>query len=372
MPVDRFKSTWEDLGRVDPLWAVLTDPQRRNGGWELDEFLATATGPIASVRKLVDEAGLSFGNRVVDLGCGAGRLSNALAAHVHEVVGVDVAQSMVDEANRINQFPDRVSFVAYDGYRLPFADESFDSALSLISLQHSPPALQVQALLELQRVVRPGGVLVIQLPCRPTRREELPEEGMRAGIELLDVPAQVGAGQTVTVRARVTNVSAHTWPSGQLIRLGNHWLKGDEPVTWDDGRADLPHDLAPGAAVELNLEVVAPEETGEHHLELDVVQEAVTWWAAVGSTPASTGVTVVPDAVPIASASGAAQEVVIAAQQAPHQRKDGGIEMFGVDTNLVRLLFAHCGSQVVDIVADDMAGDDWESFTYVIRRGETV
>jgi SAM-dependent methyltransferase len=370
MPVDRFKSTWEDLGRVDPLWAVLTDPERRHGGWEVEEFLATGTKPIAALRELVDETGLSLGDRVIDLGCGAGRLANALAAHVHEVVGVDVAQSMVDEANRINRFPDRVSFVAYDGYRLPFADESFDSAVSLISLQHSPPALQLTALLELQRVVRPGGVLVFQLPCRPTKREELSAEGMRARIELIDVPGSAGVGQAVTVRARVTNVSAHTWPSGQLIRLGNHWWKGDEPVTWDDGRADLPHDLAPGAAVELDLKVVAPEATGEYQLELDVVQEAVTWWAEVGSTPVRTEVVVSPDAV--ATASAPVQESLIEAHQAPHERKDGGIEMFGVDTNLVRLMFAHCGSQVVNVVPDDMAGADWESFTYVIRRGETV
>ncbi|MDX3663972.1 class I SAM-dependent methyltransferase [Streptomyces sp. ID05-26A] len=370
MPVDRFKSTWEDLGREDPLWAVLTDPDRRHGGWELEEFLATGIKPIAGVRELVDRNGLSFGERVIDLGCGAGRLSNALAAHAHEVVGVDVAQSMVDEANRINRFPDRVSFVAYDGYRLPFADESFDSALSLISLQHSPPALQLAALVELQRVVRPGGVLVFQLPCRPTRREVLTEEGMRAGIELIDVPTPVGAGQAVTVRVRLTNLSAHTWSSGQLIRLGNHWLRGDEAVTWDDGRTDLPHDLAPGAAVELELDVVAPQETGEYDLELDVVQEGVTWWAAVGSTPVRTGVVVEPEAVALPSAP--EREIVIEARQAPHERKDGGIEMFGVDSNLVRLLFTHCGSQVVDIVPDDMAGEDWESFTYVIRRGESI
>jgi hypothetical protein len=223
MPVDRFKSTWKDLGRVDPLWAVLTDPERRHGGWDVDEFLATGTKPIAALRELVDENGLSLGD---------------------------------------------------------------------------------------------------------------------------------------------------TWPSGQLIRLGNHWWKGDEPVTWDDGRADLPHDVAPGAAVELELKVVAPQEAGEYQLELDVVQEAVAWWAEVGSTPVRTEVVVSPDAVAIASAPG--QEIIIAAQQAPHERADGGIEMFGVDTNLVRLLFAHCGSQVVNIVPDDMAGPDWESFTYVIRRGETV
>lgn len=372
MAVDRLKSTWENLGRVDPLWAVLTDPERRHGGWQVDEFLATGDTPIARVQALLGETGLSLGDRTLDFGCGAGRLANALAAHVKEVVGVDIAQSMIDEANRINRFPDRVGFVAYDGHRLPFDDESFDSVVSLISIQHSPPAVQLACLVELQRVVRPGGVLVLQVPYRPSKPDELPKEAMRARIELLDVPSPVGVGQAAPVRALVTNVSAHTWPAGRLIRLGNHWLKGSEPVRWNDGRADLPHDLAPGASVELELPVVAPEETGEYDLELDVVQEAVTWWAEVGSAPVRTTVTVVPEAVADVPALRPPQEIAVEPRPAPKGRDDGGMEMFGMDSNLVRLLFTHCGSEIVNIVPDDMAGAEWESFTYLIRRGETA
>jgi SAM-dependent methyltransferase len=371
MAVDRLKSTWESLGKADPLWAVLTDPERRHGGWQVDEFLATAVEPVAQVRRLLDEAGLSLGDRTLDFGCGAGRLTNALAAHVKEVVGVDIAQSMVDEANKINQYPERVGFVAYDGHRLPFDDESFDSVVSLISIQHSPPSVQLACLVELQRVVRPGGVLVFQIPCRPSRPDELPTEAMRARIELLDVPNPIGLGQTAPVRARVTNVANHTWPAGQLIRLGNHWFANGEPARWNDGRVDLPHDLAPGASVELELRVVAPAEPGEYDLELDVVQEAVTWWAEVGSAPVRTSVTVVPEAVTVPALT-PQQEVVIEPQPAPRGRDDGGMEMFGMDTNLVRLMFTHCGSAIINIVPDDMAGTEWESFTYVVRRGETT
>jgi SAM-dependent methyltransferase len=372
MAVDRLKSTWENLGKADPLWAVLTDPDRRHGGWQVEEFLATATAPIARVKTLVDEAGLTLGDRVLDFGCGAGRLSNALAAHVKEVVGVDIAQSMIDEANRINQHPGRVSFVAYDGHRLPFEDESFDAVVSLISIQHSPPAVQLASLVELQRVVRPGGVLVCQIPYRPIRPDRLTTEAMRARIELLDVPSPVGAGQSAPVRTRVTNVSGRTWPAGRLIRLGNHWYGEDTAVRWNDGRADLPHDLAPGASVELELPVVAPDEPGDYDLELDIVQEAVTWWAEVGSEPVRTRVSVVAETVADVPALSAPQDVVVTAEPAAHGRDDGGMEMFGMDVNLVRLLFTHGGSTVVSIVPDDMAGEEWESFTYVIRRSETI
>jgi SAM-dependent methyltransferase len=368
MTLDRLKSTWEGLGRDDPLWAVLTVPERRGGGWQVDEFLDTGAKPVDAVLRLLDEAGLAIGDRVLDFGCGAGRLSNALAEQVKEVVGIDIAQSMIDEANRINRFPGRVKFVAYDGTRLPFADESFDGVLSLISIQHSPPAVQLACLVELQRVVRPGGVLVLQIPTRPGRPADLPTEAMLARIEPVSVPERLGVGQSAAVVAKVTNVSAHAWPSGRLIRLGNHWYAGTEPVTWNDGRTDLPHDLAPGDTVELELPVVAPDTPGEYDLELDVVQEAVTWWAAVGSDPVRVTVTVAAEAVadvPVA----APQQQEIRPRPAARGRSDGGMEMFGMDVHLVRMLFTHCGSEIVNIVPDTMAGTEWESFTYVVRRG---
>jgi hypothetical protein len=192
---------------------------------------------------------------------------------------------------------------------------------------------------------------------------------MRARIELLDVPSPVGVGQPAPVRTRLTNVSEHVWPAGRLIRLGNHWLADGEPARWNDGRVDLPHDLAPGETVELELPVVAPDEPGEYDLELDVVQEAVTWWAEVGSETTSTQVTVVPDAVAEVPALSPPKELVVDPKPAPRGRDDGGMEMFGMDSNLVRLLFTHCGSEIVNIVPDDMAGAEWESFTYIIRRG---
>ncbi len=366
MSVRRLKSTWEDLGRVDPLWAVLTDPGRRHGGWDADEFLDTGAKPIAWVRGLLRSSSMSFGDRVLDFGCGAGRLANALAAHAREVVGVDIAQSMVDEADRINRYPGRVSFTAYDGHVLPFADESFDSAVSLISIQHAPPAVQLTCLLELQRVVRTGGVLVLQIPSRPAKPDPLPAEAMRARIELLSVPTPVGTGQVAPVRAAITNTSRHTWPAGQLIRLGNHWHRDGTPVRWNDGRADLPRDLAPGGEIELELPVTAPDAPGRYDLELDLVQEAVSWWADAGNRPVRAAVDVVPDEVAV-PARGPRQE--IEPRPAPRGRDDCGMAMYGMDPRLVRLAFAHCGSSVVHTVADTMAGDEWESVTYVVRRG---
>lgn len=366
MSLDRLKSTWEELGKADPLWAVLTDPDRRHGGWDVDEFMATARTPVETAHRQLTDAGLSFGDRVLDFGCGAGRLSNAVADYAAEVVGIDIAASMVEEANRINRHPQRVSFVHYDGTRLPFPDAAFDSVISLISLQHSPAAVQLAILIELNRVVRPGGALVLQMPTRPARPPELDQAGMRARIEA-DVPTSFVAGAVTGITARATNVSDHVWPAGQLIRLGNHWYTDDVVIRWNDGRTDLPRDVAPGETVSFEIQVTAPDAPGTYALEFDLVQEAVTWWAEVGSTPHRVLATVTDTApAPVAPAPEITETGV------PERREDGGMEMHGVDETLVRLLFAHCGSTVVATVPDRMAGPEWESNTYIVQRGREL
>jgi hypothetical protein len=81
-------------------------------------------------------------------------------------------------------------------------------------------------------------------------------------------------------------------------------------------------------------------------------------------------VTTTPVPAPVLAAVDAVAESP--AEQPAQGRDDGGMEMFGVNPTLVRLLFAHCGSTVVAAVPDDMAGSEWESYTYVIRREATI
>ncbi|WP_165401369.1 class I SAM-dependent methyltransferase [Herbihabitans rhizosphaerae] len=362
------------MGQVDPLWAVLTDPNRRHGKWDVDEFMATAAGPVGMVRKLVERAGLSLGDRVLDFGCGVGRLSNALAEHASEVVGIDIAESMVANAVKYNRHPDRVRFVHYDGVRLPFPDESFDSVVSLIVLQHARPEVQMACLLELRRIVRPGGALVLQIPSRPHKPEPLSEDGMRSLIEILDAPGEVVAGRETLIRTRVTNTGSRKWLQGQQIRLGNHWLDaGGEPLRWNDGRGDLEHDVLPGDSAEIELVVTPPAVAGPAILEFDMVQEAVNWWAKAGNKTTRVDVHIAePKIVPAPNGESPSEpsEELDTTKALTH--KPGKMEMHGLAVPLVRSLFNHCGCDVIDVVPDTMAGDDWESFTYVIRRNEPI
>ncbi len=91
--------------------------------------------------------------RVLDLGCGTGRLTRALAAR-SQTVGLDAATAMLQVAREANGSP----FVQGDAFALPFADASFDALTALRLVFHFA---RLDALLcEMRRVVAPGGTIV--------------------------------------------------------------------------------------------------------------------------------------------------------------------------------------------------------------------
>ena len=357
MGVERNRSTWERLGKDDPLWAIMPYPAEKSANWDLDEFMATGVADIELVVKHLAEHSLRLHGRVLDFGCGVGRLTNAIAEqpHVTSVVGVDIASSMVERARQYNRHPDRVEFHAYDGTLLPFADGEFDCAVSLVVIQHAPPLAQLRYLVELNRVVAPGGVLVVQVVTEPRLPDPLPAEALRARFEPFAVPACLRPGESARLTVRLHNDSSAVWPSGVRLRLGNHWRRGDEMVVRDDGRADLPSDVPPGGTVELPLTVTAPTDPGTYQLEFDMVQELVTWWSEAGNPTHRVGVDVVGEPVPV-----------------PEERPDDvtrGVEMHAVPDHLVRDIVHHCGNQVISRVEDHYSDGFWDSYTYVIRIG---
>ncbi len=97
--------------------------------------------------------------RVLDYGCGDGFLTELIFEGVDEnkfnLTGVDLATSRINEAQD-KQIYDEL--VVYDGRRLPFADNSFDVVISNSVLEHIPDL--DQALVEMRRVLKPGGVFL--------------------------------------------------------------------------------------------------------------------------------------------------------------------------------------------------------------------
>jgi len=121
-------------------------------------------------------------------------------------------------------------------------------------------------------------------------RSPLPLESLRAELSVVPSPAKLRAKGLATFRVKVTNRSAATWLARERgggsyqVALGNHWLDAQgKTLINDDGRSALLRDLHPGESTELSLTVNAPRNPGAYILELDMLQESVSWFGLVGS-----------------------------------------------------------------------------------------
>ncbi len=171
MSLDTVRKTFEKLGREDPLYAVLTVHSLRHNKWDPDEFFATGVAEIEEVIAHLNRLGLSDKRgKALDFGCGVGRLTQALAGHCEQVVGIDIADTMIEKAREFNRVGTRVEYLVNTRDDLSqLGTDSFDFVYSNITLQHIPPDASAKYVGEFLRVLRPGGVALFQIPSGPLR-----------------------------------------------------------------------------------------------------------------------------------------------------------------------------------------------------------
>ncbi|MCA1593940.1 MAG: hypothetical protein LC754_15075 [Acidobacteria bacterium] len=121
-------------------------------------------------------------------------------------------------------------------------------------------------------------------------RGPLPDTAFRARVSIVDAPSLSRAGEPLKIRARVRNDSDITWPgcersAGRFqVHMASHWLDdAGRTASKEEGRSPLPADLAPGQESELTYNVNAPARPGDYVLELDMLQEGVSWFGLKGS-----------------------------------------------------------------------------------------
>ena len=164
---------------------------------------------------------LHFGaaDRVLDVGCGDGYLTRAVAGLVPDggVVGVDASPRMIETAHSGGEATDSGPwFVVADARRLPFA-EFFDAVLSFNALHWLPE--QRQALGEIATVLRPGGRALIQVVCAGPRTS-VEATAMRS-TRTATSAAQRGSSTASTTAMRPAWRTARCASSGTTCRRTN-------------------------------------------------------------------------------------------------------------------------------------------------------
>jgi len=168
--LDQLQDDWTKLGTEDPLWAVYVAPGTRGGKWDVEAFFELGRREVDGAFAELERRGLTPGRaRALDFGCGVGRLSQALAQQVDEVIGVDIAPSMLAKARELDRSAGRVQFVLNQKPDLSDVETaSIDIVYSSLVLQHLPPDLVAGYLREFVRVLAPFGVAIFQGASRPT------------------------------------------------------------------------------------------------------------------------------------------------------------------------------------------------------------
>ena len=111
--------------------------------------------------------GVFDGPRLLEIGCGDGRITAQLAGKATCLVAVDPsAKDLLRAVRRVDQ----ALFSRASGVQLPFADRSFDTVLFTLSLHHQDSRL---ALAEAGRVLTPGGRILVMEPAVDGEAQQL-------------------------------------------------------------------------------------------------------------------------------------------------------------------------------------------------------
>jgi SAM-dependent methyltransferase len=377
--LNELQRNWHEFGRRNPFGAIvsLDLPEGDLPDWDAAEFFQTGVLAIDAVVGYLRSLPLELRwGRALDFGCGVGRLTQALGRHFRECVGVDIAPSMIELANRYNALGDRCTYRLNTASDLSlFPDDHFDLVYSTIVLQHIAPEYSAKYIREFIRVLAPGGVALFDLPSEPgDPLLSAPPTSFRAGLRLVDAPRRFTAGAPRTLRVRVRNEGSISWPftartEEELgrIRLGNHWLdrRGDMSVR-DDGRAELPRTVGPDDDVELSLTVHAPARPGVYILELDMVLEGVLWFAEGGSITRKLAALVAPGLRRAATPRTPREPPAVA--EPPPEGDAPTMEMHCIKREDVVGIVEASGGRVVDIAESTAAGTGWIGFRYCVTK----
>lgn len=107
---------------------------------------------------------INFSGKILDVGCGNGKITNEIAEKGEFVVGMDISKGMISKAKKEKAF-----FIIADACSLPFKDDSFDIVISITVLQDIKEPLK--ALKEMKRVCKER--ILLSVLKRNWNREKL-------------------------------------------------------------------------------------------------------------------------------------------------------------------------------------------------------
>jgi len=163
---DSTRKVWENYAIKNPYWGVLThdnyDNEHINEN-SISEFFKSGKKDIDFLESILNNYDNTFENsKVLDFGCGVGRLMYGCARYTSNLTGVDISETYINLAK--NNIPNGKFHLVKKQKHIMKLDTDFDIIYSLITLQHNRPKeiyFYIQILLS---YLKSGGIALLHIP----------------------------------------------------------------------------------------------------------------------------------------------------------------------------------------------------------------
>lgn len=163
---------WQDRAKNDNNYSSVIDPKDKSG-------LKAAYMKIVheeAIKSFLKE--IKTGEKVLDFGCGTGRILEYDLFLNADYYGVDISSGMINNARLKWENRPHTNFYVYDGTSLPFKNETFDYVISTWVFQHIVEDNKLKELItKLARLLRPNGALLFIEQIRDNEYVEMFENG---------------------------------------------------------------------------------------------------------------------------------------------------------------------------------------------------
>ncbi|MFL5865921.1 MAG: class I SAM-dependent methyltransferase [Thermoleophilaceae bacterium] len=181
-----MRGFWEERAQEQPLYFIDNTLDYRRP--DAERFFEHGEETLDRMLDLLGAA-IEPKDTVLEIGCGAGRQTRAIAARAAEVAALDISERMLDLARELSPELSNVRWLLGDGTSLsPVPDRSVDACVSYVVFQHLPDAeLTLGYVREIGRVLRPGGWAAFQVSndFGALHRRRRGREGLRIRLKAL-------------------------------------------------------------------------------------------------------------------------------------------------------------------------------------------
>jgi len=145
------KEIWEYIGKDEKTASLMMDASQ-------NEQDLQRKGKITA-DKLIKGLGINKTHKVLEIGCGVGRIGRELAPQCKEWFGVDISSTIIKITRKRTAHIDNVHLAVLDkSFKIPFPDDTFDRVYCHVVLMHIQNEDMYTYFQEIKRVLKPGGI----------------------------------------------------------------------------------------------------------------------------------------------------------------------------------------------------------------------